>query len=257
MSRSRRAGLTLLELALGAAILSLMWIVLFALVDQSAVAWRSIEGRNTATRNLWLVEQKLYEDLKAADKDEIARAYIGSGQGDVIWFLSADDPAAETADTQQITRDPATGSPVWQRNIIYYAIRPSGHDALVNMSCANDPAPNGDGFCPHKFVIRKVVNLPADPETLIPAANISAYTTAPNGYDISGFSGEPGLEESRIIADRILYFQVSLLNSVYNIDLRAVRLAEAQRKITIGSSSLLNGEMTIQHDMRIVPLNEM
>lgn len=262
MTTSRRRGLTLMETAVSLGVFSMLVVLLFFLLRDSTRAWNSVESRYDAQKALAQVEFWLKSDLQRADIAQIGEKRVSSapGNGDVVWFLSAIDPTIADPDLQ-FQRDPATGSPNWQRHVIYYLVRPNDYSRISNgFSPAVDPNLNADYYAPHKVLIRKVVDLPASPETLMNTAQVDTYTTAPDGYDVSGFAAtEPGLVETKIVATGLLSFEVEVLPNAagtggsVSIDTYAVRFREAEKVMAIGNTSLQSSPYTILQRSRIVP----
>ncbi|GMU57018.1 MAG: hypothetical protein AMXMBFR33_61640 [Candidatus Xenobia bacterium] len=240
------------------ALFSLLSAVLFLALKMGSDAWRRMDAQYDTQRSLRQAENVLLTDLKQTSSARLNFKKISSspGNGDVLWFLSAQDPAAVGPNSEKFVRT-TEAEPDWQRTILYYCIRPSNHNTLAGFACGIDANPNGDAFCPHKFLIRKVINLPATPETLMAPGAVDAYTTAPAGFDINSFAGEPGLESARIISDKFLWFEANRAagSRLVTVDMRSFRLAEARRKISVGSNSLLNSRFTVHHQLRVLPQN--
>ena len=175
-------------------------------------------------------------------------------------MLSAVDPVSG-----QYIRD-VDGKPVHQRNILYYLVRPNNHNAISRgYACTIDDATHtlADPYCPHKILIRKVIRKEAAgvPEELLTTTEVDAYLTLPNGYDVSGMVGEegfPGVEPGTIknVGFGLLSFRVDALNPpFFNLTFRAIRLAEAERKISVGSTPLNTGRFTVEIRRSIFPRN--
>jgi hypothetical protein len=237
----RPRGTTLLETVVSLGIFSLLSIVLFSAFKLGTDLWRSVDSRTEGLGRIQLCNQRLTGDIVNTAAEEIRSKRVpGSGNGDAIWFLSNLDPTIGDPLLERYRRDD-DGAPLWQRNIIYYLIRPANHDAMVGQSCQVDSNPEGDAICPHKMLIRKVVNVPADPEALLDSTDIDQYLTAPTGFDTSVFSSEPDLEEARIIAPEILWFQAvnhSEGDPFIELELRSLAIEEANRNVPIGNSPL-------------------
>ncbi len=241
----RKGGFTLLELMVNVALFSLVTALLLLALGEGLKLWQRIDSSNQVQKNLNQAFFYLRNDLEQADPGNIARKRVTSsaGNGDVIWFLSAKDPAQTNRDLAFI-RDPATGAAEWQTNVSYYLIRPNNYQALSNGYLpAIDPDPNNDFYAPHKLLIRKIVDT-GDPETLLSPVQVDQYTTAPNGFDLSGFGAEPGLVESKVVASSLLSFENALTNNAATIDLRAARIREAEKSVAVGNVSLRNSRFT-------------
>lgn len=247
--------MTLLELMVALGIFALLGMVLFTFTAKSLAIWRTVSARDQVERNLWAVEQPLRIDLQQTDPTQVYSQTITSpaGSGDVLWFpidLYTQDILAASSDSN--------GGPAWAQNIVYYLVRPTNVAQLSHgVTFADDPSPTGDAYCPYKFMIREVVQLPfrSNREPVIAPSAISTYTKAPNGYDTSSFSSEPGFVSARILSTHMLYFHVTRTGAIFKIDLAAVRLAEARKAISMGHSSLLDSPFTVRHMLEILPSN--
>ena len=232
---------------------SVLLVITTALFTESLGVWRRTDSSDSANREMRKAEAAIERDLELASVSQLSTTPVppslGAGNdGDAIWFLSPVDPTTR----KMALKD--DGSPFWQRNILYYLVVPQNHDATVGMSCNGVAGPTGfESACPHKVLIRKVIDSgtptvttdPTTEEALI--TNISPYLTRPLGYDVSAMS-EPGLEETSIVASRLLGFDI-LPGSVaaeVNIDLRAVEIEEARRETSVGLVSMFTGRFT-QH----------
>lgn len=175
-----------------------------------------------------------------------------------MWFLSA------VSDTGKMAHKALDGSPFYQRNVIYYLVVPAGHT-----SCSGLNGPNGlDDACPHKLLIRKVVDVPPatsptdnpdlTEESLI--RDVTPYLTRPNGRDLSAMQSEPNLERAEVVASNLLWFEVTLnpdpeIANEVQLDLRAVSLDDARREVQFGSVSLAVSRFTQQQLITVVPKN--
>ncbi len=245
-----------MELMISAGVFSVILLVLVMLFSQSLSIWQRSSSRDTATRELRKARATIERDLSLTNPDQLGRAQVpdhlggGGKDGEALWFLSPIDPA-----THQIVRAP-DGTSVWQRNILYYLVVPQNHNATFGVSCTGGAAANGyDDRCPHKVLIRKVINQ----NTLLP--NVNAYLTAPNGYDLSGMGGEPALEEVQIAASHLLTFSSVTgpapqnIPSLVAVDVRAVAEEEARRKVGVGSLPMFTGQYTLQGPFTVLMRN--
>ena len=236
-----RRGATLLETVASLGLFSLLSLLLFAAFRSGTELWRSVDQRATGLGKLHPVQRALALDILSSSAENLDSARLPTpGNGDAVWMLSALDRNETDPRAERFKRD-SSGSPEWQRNVIYYLVRPSDHDDLVGYSCNVDPDPEGDAFCPHKLLIRKIVNHPASPERLLTSAEVQAYLTSPTGFDMTSFSGESGLEEAKVLAANLLWFEAvehSLDNRFIELDLRVASLQEATRGAAVGREPL-------------------
>ena len=247
-------GFSLLETVLSLGLFSLLSLVLFGSFKLGTDLWRVTDSRTEGIGRLQSATWKFERDLLNTAADRIRSKRVPfPGNGDAIWLLSPLDPNEPDPQKEQFRRD-LDGNPIWQRNILYYLIRPTNHDQIAGRPCAIDPDINGDAICPHKMLVRKVINRPESPEELLSASQIEQYLTAPNGFDVSAFQGEPGLEEARIIGANMLWFEAvdhTQGQALVDVDLRAVSLKEAIKQLPIGQEPL--GRFLLSHRLTIVP----
>ena len=173
--------------------------------------------------------------------------------GDALWFLSFIDPTTGEPVYSDGTGAGDLGEPHWQRNIMYYAVVPGSHNSVAGQSCSGGDG--GDGYedqCPHKVMVRKIINDPNDPETLLPGSG--GYLDAPSGFSVSGMGG-PDLEETRLLGTNILSFRVTGDDESVTVDLRANSIDEARKNVPLGSTPLSGQPTTIQRVFTIFPKN--
>ncbi|MBI3927615.1 MAG: hypothetical protein HY319_18895 [Armatimonadetes bacterium] len=254
--RGPDGGTSLLELLVALFVGSLLLLVMAVLFVRTQGLYRSISGSDSALRQLRKARTALEKDLILSRPGDVRRAQVpdslgGGGQdGEALWFLSPVDPATGEMMRKQ------DGRAFWQRNILYYLVVPADHDSTFGMICTGGRGPNNcDDRCPHKVLIRKVIDsgpptVPTDEateETLI--TDITAYLTRPSGYSLAAMA-EPGLTEATIVAAQLLTFESLSAPAPNNIapevfvDLRAVSIEGARRELRVGSDSLYTGRFT-------------
>ena len=260
--RECHSGFTVAELMISIGVFAMLSVVLFGAMRFGINSWRSIDSRHEATNAIYKAQVALKRDLQQANTDFMGVAQVGSGSGDAIWFLSAEDPTADPKVGARY-RWTNTGQPRWQRNVIYYLVRPGDHNIVSNgTSCSSSGGSDGDSNCPHKFLIRKVVNGPDDAEgneILLSDSAVTAYLTAPNGYNFSSMTGESGVENVRLVTDKMLWFNVVNFTpgaSLLEVELAAVRVQEAHKNIPVGQASMLASRFTQGQTMFIDPRNK-
>ena len=227
--------------------------LLFALLHDGFVKFRMVNAKFDTQQRLSRAINWLQKDLEKANAAQLGLKRVsGSGNGDMIWFLSADDPT-QTSPDLSFVRDPATGLPNYQRTILYYLIRP-GNYAKVSQGYVPgvDPDPRNDYYAPHKFLIRKVINDPSTPESLMDAATADSYVTAPADYNLSTLSAEARVDSCRLIADGLLSFEATLYDRTIELDLRAVDYKSAEHELPMGSVSLKDTKYTQHQRIRVV-----
>ena len=231
----------------GFAIFGILILILGAAVSQSSRVWARASSSSNSQLELRKAYAPLSLDLQQTHFQHVRQSTstvsLAGFDGDALWFLSSIDP-----NTGEAIRN-AQGEPLWQRNILYYAVVPSGHAQLYGFTCAGAADPSGyESRCPHKVLIRKVIDsgaptTPADevnPEELLP--DVNQYLTRPVGFDLSAMA-EPGLESVGIESRELLGFRVRIganpqwPNEVA-LSLQAAKTKQAQKTRQIGTDSL-------------------
>ncbi len=250
---ARRRGISLAELLLSMGLFGMLMFLMFSLFQKGVEGLQTANARYDAERSLNKAQFWLRRDLEQARAGEVMVQQVALPDGgDAIWFLSAIDPTQTDPDLKFI-HDPTSGAPVWQTNILYYLAKPTNYGQVSGgLNPLSDPDPTGDFYAPHKFLIRKVINDPAsDPETLLSASAIGSYITNPDDYRLSTFSSEANLVSYRLIADKLLSFQVGRIGSSIELNISAVHLEGAGRKVSLGNVSLKSHPLTRLRRARI------
>lgn len=252
----RRRAFTLLE-ALVACVVGLVVTVVSAsaLLSASRVLTKS-SGRDAATRELHRARGALTRDLSQLSlnpdyfRTDKAPASLGAGaDGDYLNFLSA---VNTTTGVQQALED-GSGNSYLYLNVFYYPTVPANHDALFGQSCTGGNNGGYDDQCPHKILLRCVEDQnptydPSDESTrdqLHPG--LTGLMTQPTGFPKSMTRTTVGIN--------LLTFRVQTLPGELRMTLKAVSLAEARRKIALGSTSLDSGPYTLEQVFSVFPKN--
>jgi hypothetical protein len=257
--------MTLVETVVGVGIFSIIILLVTGAMLQSFKIWNRTASQTSTEEALFKVHDLVFKDLtntspKAVDAANSLASLSTIPDGDVLWCLSFIDPA--TGNPVYGVNNPLGigeyGEPVWQRNIMYYAVVPNNHDALAGQSCTGGDG--GEGYedqCPHKVVVRKVIDGPDDPDTGKEAllADPTPYLDRPNGLDSSAMGG-PGVEEVRIIGTNILTFRAVVADPEVSIILRGNSFEQARKNIAVGSVPLSMQPTTIQRSFSVFPKNE-
>ncbi len=263
----RARAFTLLEVTLTSALMVVLMIFLGEAFRQSQKVFRNTNSTSDASGELRSIVHRLSRDLRQSQRDQVqttnAPATTTGPDGSALWFLSNLDP---TTQQPQFLLD---GSPRWQRNILYYMRVPNNHAALFGYNCGGGAGPGPlahNDRCPHKVLIRKVIDFGAPTtvtddvvEPLMTDIEVATYLTQPNGYSTANMSGEAGLEETMIVARRMLDFEVLPAPPAFqnggpiDIDLRAVGIARAQREVSFGTTSLYDSRFTYHFSLTLMP----
>lgn len=277
--KDRRRGFTLPEMFVAMGLFGVIMVVLATSLTGAARSWRRASGVATIQTQLGKAQSSLVEELEKADFDqiEVANGPSSLGQPDstAVWFLSNVDPTTGQPVTYNSTNvlpsPPAApsavaGRPFWQRNILYYAVVPNNHVNTFGMTCSGGAGPLGlNDTCPHKVLIRKVIDYaPSGFQELIPPGSIGTYLTRPNGFDVSGMTGEAGLVDAdavQIKAHSLLFMGVekapnaALYPEEVVVDLRALNLPAASKEVAVGTDQLATSRFTVQQLMSVFPRN--
>lgn len=189
-------------------------------------AWVSTDSEETAALALRRALAPLEVDFSLASAENIGQTAVpsslGAGSdGDALWFLSPIDPA-----TEQFVQN-SRGQPVWQRNILYYLSVPANHSGCSGLS-----SPEGyDHGCPHKVLVRKVINNPGADGSQLLLSNVAAHLTRPR-TETDATSPGSSQEAAEVVGARLLWFRVlpdpSGEKGVRLIDARSVALDAAR-----------------------------
>jgi hypothetical protein len=247
-------GATLIEMAVTLGIFSLLSLLLAVSFTKSHELWSRTSGGSDAQHNLRKLRNKLSRDLMetsfASVGTSVSLSSLGPVDGSALWFLSPVNQA-----TGEYVRT-STGTPFWQHHILYYSVVPKKHDDLIGFSCKGGA--DSDGFeiqCPHKLVIRKVIDIddladPNDEATMEtpfadadPPVDVSKYLTRPDGLDTSAMLLEGGVLEVSIVSTSILSFNVSVAKDAsqpreIEIETASVSIPSAQKRLRIGQEPL-------------------
>lgn len=252
--------MTLPELTLAAAIFSVIGLLAYQLLHMAWKSYHRISGHEDAVLQLKRAMRQMESDLLATNFNNVTVADVppslggGGKDGSALACLtSAVNGTGPVAST-------LAGSPYWQRNVLYYLVVP-----------AVDPCPGGvdpEGFddrCPHKILMRKVVDVgsvtnvsyPVSPEVNL--TSFGPYLTRPNGVDFGTMWGEPGISRVEIAAMNLLSFVARKEpdpNSPeeVKVTLRALNL-EQKSKIAVGSAALYAHPSTVVLTFSVFPRN--
>lgn len=240
--------MALMELMVTTVLFSLFAGLLFLLFDRGSRAVLSANSRQQAEISLNKAHFWLQRDLEQADPAHLRHKRVSlPGNGDAIWFLSAENPSEFEPD-KRFRHSPENGAPMFQSHILYYLIRPTDYQRVSGgLVAAIDPDPNSDFFAPHKFLIRKVINVP---EKLLTDTQIDDYITPPTDYSLSPFQSEPNVVDFRLISDKMISLEALLEQSVLEVRTSALRIEEARKSIPVGSISLREHPLSVHRTTR-------
>ncbi len=244
----------MLEMIVALALGSLILVATGAALGNVTKIFRNTSGRDQALRDLAKAHRSLELDLRLATSNALsivqAPASLGGGaDGDAINYLSA----VNTTDGNQAILQDGSGNPYHFLNCIYYLTTPTDHDTLFSNTCVGGNEGGYDYQCPHKILLRVIEdeNPAYDPtdqttqDTLLPS--LATFLVRPTGF--------PNSMTRRTVAINLLTFQVRRVNRELVVDLWAVSLADARRKLAIGTTSLRNSPYTVKHQFSVFPKN--
>jgi type II secretory pathway pseudopilin PulG len=261
----RRSAFTLVEIIITLSIFTLIGVLLATAFLGAGDIWRRVSSSTKVQTDLGRGRDRVNRDLKETSFDSVYRqaalSSLGAVDGDAVSFLSARDPA-----TDEFVRK-SDGTPLWQRNILYYLVVPSNHAGTFGTTCSGAADANGyEEQCPHKVLVRKVIDYgpPTDPtdesteEAPMDPADLPNYLTRPSGFDTSGMNGEPGLEDVSLPATNLLGFQVQLSPDPrwpgeVKLTLKSVAEESAQREVSIGQTPLSQSTHTSSVEFSVFP----
>lgn len=251
-TRNPLRGTTLTELMVTCLVFSLLLAVLFHLFRSGTQALLSTQARHQAQLSLNKVHEWLQRDLQQASSKQIAakRVSAPAGNGDALWFLSAENPTESNPDLR-FRHSVETGTPIFQSQILYYLVRPLNYSRVSGgLTAAVDPDPDSDFYAPHKFLIRKVIDRPEDPEILASATEVDDFTTSPLDYTMTPLNLESNLLAYKLVSDNMLSFQVVIEGSTVLVRTSALKIDEARRRIAVGNISLKEQPLTVVREAR-------
>ncbi len=259
-----KRGFTLVETLLAAALLTLFLLIGYNMLRMAEKVYYQISGNEDATMQLKRAMRMLQKDLVSALADTESSIFPpalnvanvppslpgGAFDGTAVCMLSP----YQNGNGQLMMN---TDGPEWQRNVIYYTVVPMGDP------CAGGADANGlDDRCPHKLLIRKVINQGSTPQTALPAAAIPTYLTRPNSpKDISNFAGEANLTQSQIVAYGLISLRIqthathpALMKDEVIITVTAFNQPRS-RKIALGTVALTGQPGFLVNSMAVFPRN--
>ena len=257
----RRKGMSLIELMLAMALLTLFMAVGYSMLKMADKVYRHIAGNEDAAMQLKRAARYMQKDLVATNIGNVTVDNVPAGlpggafDGSAICLLSN----AENGTGDAVIK--GVGEPFWQRNILYYCIAPQG-----------DPCQGGadaggfDDRCPHKLLIRKIIDVaPATTALDVPPtdevnATISGFLTRPIGpKDISNLLGQANVTQIDLVARGIVSMQVQVqpnpnLPNEITVHLSALNVPKGQ-KLAVGTQALTGNGALLVNDFSVFPRN--
>lgn len=229
----------------------------YFMLNVASDVYKRISGHEDGALQMKRAARRMQVDLLASNALDTNVTPVGGPvglSGDAVWMLSSKEGDAASGPTT-VTE---SGTPYWQRNVLYYPSRPQGDTCPGGV--------NGDGYedmCPHKVITRKVIDTMGTTTTGFPSAkepfltDVSTFLTRPSG--LSPIS-EPEVTDAEIVGVNILTMRVEkdpdpTAPGEILVTLQAFN-EEAGRKTTnIGTTNLGNHAKTQTHLISVFPRN--
>ena len=237
-SKSKRA-FTVVELTLACGLFGLLSIVLAMALRQVSELWTKTNAKDEAVRNILKARSALVRDL-ANSSGQVGQwgvATVGPNLGtgkdsDALTFLSSDTGA--TGDNW--TTD-SSGQAILPNQITYYCVIPNvANPGGVVVSAGPADAQGYEQQHPFKWLVRRVDPAPGgSPAAIDP--NWTTWLTRPTSFAM-------GANQS-VVTPQLLQFRVLNPAPLWTLELRAVSVSEARRKIALGSVPLSQGAYTL------------
>lgn len=261
MRRSRRA-FTLPEIMVAASALLILLAGGYAIVSMSMKVYQRVAGHEDGALQMKRASRHLYKDLLQGYFTDVLVERInnpaGTGDfGDGVGVLSN----REGNEARGISVPTADGAPFWQRNVIYY-VAPS----LLDPCTGGADVDGYEDMCPHKYLLRKVVDNPPATDPLTPAnqeirlPSLAGYLDRPAGLNVGPMYAQPGLTHVEVIATNLLTMRVQK-NPDPNfpgevlVTLRAFNAPASYKNTNVGSTLLSNHANTLTHVISVFPRN--
>lgn len=257
----RACGFTLLELLVTVSLFSIVTLVSFVLLMRGGELWRDTSGQHTSTISLAKIDRHFRQDLPQASKasvstDSVPGSLAGAPDGSALWFLSA----RESGNGSPVRKN--DGTPFWQRNVLYYLAVPTDHQQTYGMVCTGATGIQNDDYCPHKVLIRVVIDSgsPTGPTSDLTTeeqilTDVTPYLLRPSGQNVPTLLSMSEVESVEIVASPLLYFEAQKTDDEVAIEVGATSLEGLGRKARVGSETLVNHTNTMQYLKSFFPRN--
>jgi hypothetical protein len=260
----RRRAFSLIEMGLACTLLIMFMVLGYAMLKMAEKVYQQVSGNEDSSMQLKRAVRLLHKDLTSALADtdasplppalNVAKVPAslpgGAFDGCAVCMLS---PYKNGSGDLCMNTD----GPEWQRNVLYYTVVPGGD------TCNGGADPNGyDDRCPHKVLVRKVINQGSTPQQPVPTASIPGYLTRPNSpTDLSNFAPEANLSEYQIVAFGLISLQVrthatdpTLMKDEVVFSVTAFNQPKA-RKLAVGTVALTGQSGFLINTMAVFPRN--
>lgn len=240
--RSRR-GFTVAELALSTAIFSMLLLVMLAALNQVSRLSLRTSSRDEAVGQLLKARAALLRDLanSSAGAGQFATTTVGPSAGSgvdghALTFLSSD----KGDNSASWSSDPNTGASGMTSQITYYLVIPAVANSygIVPAAGAADAQGHDQQF-PLKWLIRRVD--PAGGTAVDPSW--TSWLVRPTGPVNSA--------TRQVISNRLFQFKVLSKAPVWTLELSAVAVQDARRKVALGSVPLSGSAYVVTQQVSV------
>lgn len=266
-TRSRLA-FTIPELSISMFVLGLMMLAGFFLLQTAQTSFVKVGGNEDATLQLRRATRYMQRDIIASGTSKCAVYNVpGSLSGSSGGFDSIAIGVLScsiNAEGDSVTKP--GGEVYWQRNVLYYLTVPIGDTCNGGLESLY----NCDDRCPHKVLIRKVIDRPpataptdspmnAD-EVVLSNAEVIPYLTRPSGTSVGAMLSEPNVTGVQVVANKLLSMR-SFINPDASIPgeirvvLQAFNAQAASKTTAIGTASLSGSDFTLTQTISLFPRN--
>lgn len=245
MPSSKRA-FTLVELTLACTIFGLISILMVTAFRDVGDIWRKTGGKDEAMRNILKAKSSLQRDLANSGgkpgqwASANVPAHLPPGKdSDALTFLSSDSGTSTSNWSVQ-----SDGSANFAAQITYYGVIPNRPNPGGNVVSAGPADAQGyEQQHPFKWLIRRVD--PVVGNTI--NAGWTAWLTQPASYALGG--------NQKVVCDQLLQLRVVRGAPLWVLELRAVSVAEARRRLALGGVPLSQGPFTVAQQFSVVTGN--
>lgn len=248
-----RRGFNLLEVVCALGLFAALSLIAVLCLRHVGQVWQRSSARDQAFRELQRAQLAMHRDLlnasRGANQSVFSPVQAGSGSVNTSDALAFVVPSPDQEDLKLS----GGGTAVLQRLVTYYLAVPSNVDAQTGLT--HTFAADADGYedqCAYKWLIRKEEDAPA------PAGPDQQPEVPPN-WLASGVIEiptqlwqEPG---RRVVALNLLQMRVEQGPPLWQIRLTAVAVADARRKLAMGSVHLAPTTYAISAQVGVLAKN--
>lgn len=245
---TKRRAFTVVELSLSVALFGLLTLLLVSSLKNVSDIWRKTSAKDEAVRNLLRAKSSLIRDLgnSGGKTGQWATASVPptltGKDSDALTFLSSDSGSTDPNWTVA-----ADGKATFASQITYYAVIPNRPNPGGTVVTAGPADTQGyEQQHPFKWLVRRID--PA-PTTTPPAVNPAwtTWLTRPTSYGLGA--------KQQVVSDQLLQFRVLRGAPLWELELRAVSVSEARRKVNLGNLPLSQGPFTVVQQFSVTANN--